>query len=265
MAGKQKKPRKSLVSIADVIRAGERMSTEHGGVRRYLTPEMEISVSALPATHQGGDFYGIIVLGNGRTALFIGDVAGHDFSSSIPATEAVNFFDENQEKLLHPHLFLKDLNNYMFPLLSSVGRFITAAVCVWDVNNHVLSYASAGHPPAVLVSDSGAAVHQVGERMLPVGFERDLSFKLVRKDLLPGDRMLLYTDGLSSGRDSEGEEFGIERIEELMRNSGPDTTAAVNAIKKSLEDFCCDLKEKDDCTIICAARTEQPEYSTNTG
>lgn len=256
MASQGKKPRKSLVSIADVIKTGERMSTEHGGVRRYLVPEMEIAVSALPATHQGGDFYGIIFLGNGRTALFIGDVAGHDFSSSIPATEAITFFDDNKERLLHPHLFLKDLNSHMFPLLNSVGRFITAAVCIWDVNNHILSYASAGHPPAILVSDAGQTVHQVGEHMLPIGFEKDLSFKLVQKDLLPGDRMLFYTDGLSSGRDAENEEFGIERIENLMRAAGPDTIAAVNAIKKAHDDFCSVTKEKDDCTIICAARTE---------
>lgn len=247
------KRRKSLVRIADVIRTGERLSTEDKGVVSYLLPDMEVAVSALPATVQGGDFHGIIYLGNSRTAIFIGDVAGHDFSSSIPAAEAIDYFDDNRDKLIHPHLFLRGLNDKMYKSLSSVGRFLTAAVCLLDLENNVLSYASAGHPPSLLYSSETGHVKLVGKRMLPVGFEEDLSFKLIQNELLPGDSIMLYTDGISSGRSAQKEEFGTDRMSSILQKHKGKTTAVHDTIADQ-KTFCENSPESDDRTIILSRR-----------
>jgi len=255
MNEKYMKPRKSLISIADVLKTGRRMSTESEGILKYRVPDMEIAVSAVPATHQGGDFYGIVYQGHRRTAIFIGDVAGHDFSSTIPATEAISFFDENREDLVHPHIFLKNLNNRMYPLLNSVGRFLTVAVCLLDVENNLISYASAGHPPMLKYNPGGGRVKTVGERMLPIGFEEDLNFKLIQVEFLPGDSLVFYTDGLTSVRNGSKEEFGIQRIKRLLEFSGKNPQETIKKLLEEYEEFCRGGADSDDCTIICALRT----------
>lgn len=254
MAPQGDKGKKSLIRIADVIRAGERLSTEHKGVLNYLLPDLEVAVSSMPASTQGGDFHGLIYLDSNRAAIFIGDVAGHDFSSSIPAAEAIRYFDDNHEKLLHPHLFLRSLNSKMHKPLSSVGRFITAAVALLDLNANIISYSSAGHPQAMLFNHEENTVEMIGERMLPVGFEDNLSFKLIQKHFLPGDMLLLCTDGITSGRSAEKEEFGVDRLREILVSNSGTPAEIVHKIVQEHRAFCINSPETDDETIVLARR-----------
>jgi phosphoserine phosphatase RsbU/P len=245
----------ALIRISDVLKAGEKLNADGNEVRSYFLPGLEVSAGSSPAGTQGGDFHGIVYLDRGCSALFIGDIAGHDFSSSILATSVLKYIEENQSDLLHPHLFLRAMNRDFFKELSGVGRFFTAAICVADTGLNLLSYSSAGHPPGLLFRKDDRTVAAVGRKALPLGFERDLSFPLVQTDFYPGDMLLLYTDGISGARSASKEEFGQLRLETLLKNAKADTGVAVKEIFESHNSFSINGPETDDRMVICALRT----------
>lgn len=248
--------RSSLISIADVLKTGDRMNTQDSGVVGYLAPGFELAVCALPASHQGGDVFGIIYLGQSRTAVFIGDVAGHDFSSSILATSVIDYFEKNMESLQYPNIFFKKANRDLYRSFCSVGRFFTTALCVLDAENNRVTYSSAGHPPALLLRAEGnSRIETLGEKMLPIGFEKELSFPLQDAHFNTGDRLLMYTDGVSSGRNGDNDEFGIDRIASCAAKSDG-SRSSVSSVLAAHDEFCRDTPEMDDRTIICVMRGE---------
>jgi len=245
----------SLIRIADVLKTGEKLSTEDQGVRSYFLPGLEVSVSAAPAGTQGGDFHGIVCLEGGAVAVFIGDIAGHDFSSSILATAVLKYIEENRDDLRHPHLFLRAMNRDLHKTMVSVGRFFTGAICVADTGMNLLSYSSAGHPPGLLARSETKEIVPVGRKALPLGFEREISFPLVQTDFFPGDMLLLYTDGISGARNTAKEEFGQQRLESLIAAAKPDTFRTVSEIFDRHGEFAASGPETDDRTVICVLRT----------
>lgn len=245
----------SLIRILDVLKTGDRLNTAESGAHSYFPPGLEVGAISEPAGSHGGDFHGIIYLDHRCTSVFIGDIAGHDFSSSILALTVLKYIDENCDDLLHPHLFLRAMNRDLHNELTSVSRFFTTAFCVVDTAHNLLSYSSAGHPPALLFKASDRTVTPVGRKALPLGFEREISFPLVQTDFLPGDMLLLFTDGISGGRSSEKEEFGQQRLENLLIRWEGDAVRAATEILEAHKHFAANGPETDDRTIIAALRT----------
>ncbi|HOX27630.1 MAG TPA: PP2C family protein-serine/threonine phosphatase [bacterium] len=245
----------SLIKILDVLKTGDQLTTDSGAVRNFELTGLSVAVSAIPAGTQGGDFHGIIELDGYHTAVFIGDIAGHDFSSSILATRVIRYIEDNREKLLHPHLFLRTMNGDLFKELSAVGRFFTSAICVVDTAVGRIMYASAGHPPGLLLrADSGNMV-EVGIKAMPLGFEREVSFQSVTTEFLPGDRLLMYTDGVSGARSAGKEELGQHRLEDLLRSSRGSAAETVLKVVEYAGRFGQGGPDTDDRTVVCINAT----------
>ena len=244
----------SLIRIADVLRSGSRLNTDDEGAARYLLPGLDVSLASIPAGAQGGDFYGMVYLQEGRTAIFVGDISGHDFSSSIVATQVIEYMDNHQESLAHPHLFLHEMSNTLYDTLSSVGRFFTAALCVVDVECNTLSYASAGHPPAMHFHHAEQTLTLVGDKSLPVGFEEGISYKLLQRLFLPGDVMLIYTDGISSARSADKSEFGLKRLAKHVQRCAARPSTLVPRLITAVHEFSEGATGIDDITAICLVR-----------
>ena len=252
---KRNTQRTSLIRISDVLKSGEKLSTEQEGVRRYLLPGLDVRISSLPAGRQGGDFYGMVYLQHGRTAVFLGDISGHDFSSSIVATQVIEYIDQHQDALLHPHLFLRRMAITLFKKLTAVGRFFTAAICVVDMENNLVTYASAGHPPSLHFHDAGGHISELGAKSLPVGFDEEITYQLLEATFLAGDVLLMHTDGLSTARSPEREEFGMERIQNIMSRWAHEPGVLVPRLLESACAFTGTKNHSDDLTAICLART----------
>jgi phosphoserine phosphatase RsbU/P len=251
---KLKAPRTSLIKIADVLKSVEKLSTESQGTVRARVPNLEIAIRSVPAETSGGDFYGAIYLQQDRTGLFVGDIAGHDFHSSVSATVAMDFIENNQDALLTPDLFIGAMAQSLYHHLSSNGRFFTIAVCCINTERDTLSYASAGHPPALFYSRLRDRVDPVGRKSFPIGFEKEVEFTLVRREFLPGDLLMLYTDGISSARNRENEEFGTARLERILYDNRNDPVRTIGAVIDALQNFEYDDGHRDDQTIMLAAR-----------
>lgn len=248
-------PRTSFIRIADALKVGQKMSNEEGGVRRLYLPELEIVVSSVPVGESGGgDFHAVVHRRPGRTAVFIGDISGHDFSSTIVATKVIDFIEEFEDELMRPNLFLRKCAARLHDSMATYGRFFTAAVCLADVENNQISYASAGHPPGLFYRAETGGISPIGHKSLPIGFEKEMSYELEQVSFLPGDILLMMTDGIVSARSLQKEEYGAERAEKLIKKLSGSPSAIVPRLMDEVRVFSLNASSPDDETVISILR-----------
>jgi serine phosphatase RsbU (regulator of sigma subunit) len=253
MAADRKKQEE--IRVFEVLKTGDGMNTEKTEIKDCSIPGFEVAASLVPVGSQGGDFYRIAKLDDGLSAFIVGDVAGHDFSSSMKATEAVKYIEENQDALSHPNLFLHGMNKKLHNTLASVSRFFTVLVAIVNRNSNTLLYSGAGHPPGLIRKESDGSIELLSAKAMPLGFDKNQSFPLISMDFYVGDMLLMYTDGVSEARNTEKEEFGLSRIEETLgKNAAKGTFEVAGALLKNVIAFGVGGPGIDDRTILCARR-----------
>lgn len=253
---KKQRGRQSLFSIADALKVGQKMSNEEGGLRRLFLPDLEITISSVSVGQLGGgDFHGIVHREKGRTAVFIGDISGHDLSCTIVATRVIEFIEEFEDEMMYPNLFLRKMAMELHSDMQSYGRFFTAALCMADVEHNQILYSSSGHPQSLLYSAADGTVAKLGRKSMPVGFEPEISFQLEQRGFNREDALLMFTDGISSARSHDKFEFGEDRIERVLLDNIAEPSNIVPKLVESVRAFTEGSGTSDDETVICIVRT----------
>lgn len=181
-----------------------------------------------------GDFYDVYHTGPRRLACVIGDVAGHGVEPSITAFQVKYLLRNFLQQYRDPAQALEELNK----VLSVTGRpedLVSVCVVVFDTEAATLRHASAGHPAAWLWHDGGMRALRATGPLLTL----DPSGTYVSREvpLLPGDLVLLYTDGLAEAR-SGGQLFGEERIAQIVRRDpGQDADTIAKSLLTAARDF----------------------------
>ena len=133
-------------------------------------------------------------------------------------------------------------------------RFLTAIIGQWDPSTRVFRWISAGHPPPLLLRRDGSAEELFGAVTYPLGlFEGERTFEPAERRLDPGDRLLLYSDGLTERERADGTRIGIEGLLPLLRERRGDSAAR---IVRALQDAVSDASPKplrDDATLLLLA------------
>ncbi|WP_405804360.1 SpoIIE family protein phosphatase [Streptomyces sp. NBC_01187] len=208
------------VEAAERLRASERRQREAAvTLQRSLLPQELEQPDDLrvAATYQpggtdaavGGDWYDVITLGAGRTALVIGDVMGRGVRAAAVMGQLRTAVRAYARLDLPPHEVLQLLDGLAAEI--DANQIATCVYAVHDPNEGRLSYASAGHVP-VLVRDAEGTVHRAGDHTGPplgTGGWLHTSGSL---PLGPGSTAVLYTDGLIERRDADIDE-GVEALE----------------------------------------------------
>ena len=132
------------------------------------------------------------------------------------------------------------------------GRFVTFCYVRIDVAAQKLTYANAGHNPPLLVRSSGR-VDALSPTGTVLGVFADSSYEQGDFPIGPGDRLVLYTDGITEGRDAAGEEFAEDRLSEsALRHRASNADDMLAAMLRDVEAFNAGVYE-DDATLIVAA------------
>jgi len=146
----------------------------------------------------GGDFYDIVPMGKHHVGLVVADAAGHGVAAamlSVLFKHRLRMWDEDKRRPLTPRVVLGDLNRDLRAHICGPGIFVTAIYGLLNTESGRLRLASAGHPPAILNRASGGTVRL--ERSGPaLGLQGDASYGESEVEINPGDRLLLFTDGL---------------------------------------------------------------------
>lgn len=161
-------------------------------------PDARFATHFQPAQEAGGDIYDVLDMGAGIYGYFVGDVSGHDLGSSLVASAATALLRQNSGPAWSPEDTFRIVNGALVDWLPP-GRFLTAALVRMNWNTHSLRVVSAAHPPVAIVEPSGVVTF-LECRGDVLGAFSEARFESFERKIKPGDRVVLYTDGLLEAR-----------------------------------------------------------------
>jgi len=211
---------------------------------------VDLAGVSLPATEVGGDYFDYFPIGD-RLAIVSGDVAGHGLASGLVLAALRSGFTLLRDSLHDPAAVLRRLHDLV---LETTRRrtIVTCAVLLLDRETKRATFASAGHPPAVVRRDGTTSSMELFAP--PLGVRLPLRIPQREIPFAAGDVFVLHTDGVYETVNPAGESFGMERIEEAVRACGDDATAAEvrDAIVRDVERFRDGRAQLDDITVVVA-------------
>lgn len=135
---------------------------------------------------------------------------------------------------------------------TDTGKFVTAFYGVLDVKNRVFTFSNAGHNPPLLLRENGT-VEWLTEGGLALGILTEATYEERPVPLSTGDVLVLYTDGVTEASTSTGEQYGVKRLEDLVRRLAQEPAAViVDAIRNEVEAFTGEMHLNDDLTLVVA-------------
>lgn len=209
-------------------------------------------IPALDEASVGGDFYDVTPLPNGNVAVVIGDVSGKGLAAAIHLAACKYML----KALVYAHpdepaRVLGELNDaigYCF----QQSFFVTAFLAVIDPVARTISYASAGHPPALLITENGQMHTRLSSTGVPLGCGRSCDYELERLTVSPEDVLLLYTDGVTDAV-REGLRLEIEGLHRMVFDAGETSGSRIVSLISEALDRDFDSHRKDDIALLAVS------------
>ena len=204
----------------------------------------------LPARQVGGDFYDIFYLDNNRIGVLIGDVADKGIPSAIFMARVHALIAAEAESVDSPGAVLHRVNKHITKLEKS-AQFVTALYGVLNTDTSEFSYARAGHEPPLFLNPPDEIQRLPYKSGMALGLRENITLNESNLFLPKDSLLVMFTDGMTDCRNSQGEPFGLERIKKTM--SGLVTLFAQEACDQMLEDlmqYQNGSKQDDDVTLV---------------
>lgn len=232
--------------------------------RRIPQPQgWEIKAFFQAAREVAGDFYDVFELEDGRLALLIGDVTDKGvgsalymalFRSLLRSTLMLDSFSDNEclREDLTParrlSMAVTLVNNYICKIHDS-AMFATLFYAVLDIQSGLLTYLNAGHDyPYIIRKDR--ALEKLSSTGPLVGAFDEAGYETETLDLKPGDTLVLYSDGVTDGRDLNGEMFGWKRWQHLLEAPIPPSQNLLAFLKENILAHIGEATQYDDISLV---------------
>jgi serine phosphatase RsbU (regulator of sigma subunit) len=213
-----------------------------------------VAVSYHPLEQVGGDWYFLDHNPNtDELLLHIADVSGHGLPAAFLASMAKLALVAADRT--EPHEVLERMNRLLLPQLPP-GRFMTIGHGLYRPETGRLTWARAGHGPALLRRSASSEVIQLYGDGFPIGFLDETTYERVEAHLEPGDFIVMYTDGMTEAQNPLMQQFGLERLCAVMSRIPANLKAGeiVGRIIDEFSDFLEDRLLKDDVTLVLLKR-----------
>jgi len=214
---------------------------------------LDIAGKTIPCRTVGGDYFDYITFPDGRVGMLVGDVAGKGLPASLLMSSLqarVHVLFEEADNLAHK---IGRLNKAVCAKCPD-NRFITFFMTVVDPATGALVYTNAGHNPPLLVRASSALEALPGGGTI-LGILPMASYQEERAWMEPGDVLVLYSDGVTEAVNPDGEDFGEQRLGELVASVRNRTAGEiVEAIDSAVTSFTQGAPATDDITVVVARR-----------
>jgi hypothetical protein len=205
-----------LASISQELETARRIQESILPRRMPEVRGLALAARYLPMASVGGDFYDFVQDGEGRVGVLVADVSGHGVPAALIASMVKIALAAQEEHAAEPAAVLAGMNRILCGKLDR--GFVTAAYVWVDAEAGRAVYANAGHPPLLCGRPGEEDAREIRREGLPLGRFRKAAYESVAWDLAPGDRLLLYTDGVIEARSPAGEELGEERLRDLANS-----------------------------------------------
>lgn len=199
----------------------------------------DIGAVYFPARDVGGDFYDVIRIDDSRFVVVLGDVSNKGVPAALIMSAAAGIIKsaiDAQPEISVSQLAEKTNDMLASGIIKDREMFVTLFFCRFDLAAKELTYCNAGHVPGLFWEGSTQKCVELGKGGPIVGQFPGISYRSGVRSLESGDRLLLFTDGLTEAADRNGQLFGRERVEQVF----------VNQVELSPKEFCSSVKHAVD-------------------
>ena len=204
--------------------------------------------SSVASAQVGGDYYDVIAVNERCWGAVVADVSGKGVSSAllaallqgalIPASDHADVLARRMERL---NAFLLDR--------TGGEKYATVFYCLLDQSGR-LDYVNAAHCPPIVVRPNGETT-ELAATGVPVGLLEGSKYELAGRQLSPGEKIVIYTDGVTEAQDARGAFFGRKRLFDLVRtHAAASSTELHDAIQGAVSDFTEGAPQSDDITLV---------------
>ena len=216
----------------------------------YQDERIRVSGIYLPCDALGGDLYDVIQLQDGALGVSITDVSGH----GVPAGFITAIFKTALYRSTLQHRYPSDvlyhLNNELYQLVKT-GDYVTSVFVYIDAEARNLWCSGAGHPYPYLYQAATGTIVRLEKNGTPLVWVPDMPYPQDEFPLGPGDKLFLFTDGVTELRNTDGDMFGEERLADCLRDAIQTETPYINDhIITTLSDFTQGEPLADDLTMV---------------
>ena len=210
-------------------------------------PGVDVAVAWKPAEAVGGDYFDVIKFSDRHTAICVADVAGKGLPAALMMSNMQAVLKSCASEVVAPADLFSRVNSVICHNLVS-HRFISGFYALIDTRLRRLSYSNAGHCPPMLFRNGNCIRLREGGPVL--GIFPDRIYSQDEIDLEHGDCLVLYTDGVTEALNNEGEEFGEQRLQELLSlGYGLHATELRDRVMSAVNDF-TGGRTQDDATLM---------------
>ncbi|MGP1345948.1 MAG: PP2C family protein-serine/threonine phosphatase [Phycisphaerales bacterium] len=242
----------------------QRQLLDIANIQRSLLPEgvpriagVPIATSYLPCNESGGDYYDFFEFGDGRMGVFIADVSGHGAGAATLMAMLQTILHEAHRlgRDSEPAEVMAHANEALSRRRID-GAFITAFLGVLSDDRRTLTYANAGHNRPLLRRGAGAGSGRVsaieGGLSFPLGVLPETRFEQAEMELVSGDSIVMYTDGITEARSAppDREMFGEDRLRSALEDCSGDPECVIESIHARLYEHTHARSREDDQTIV---------------
>lgn len=213
-------------------------------------PGITVATAWRPARAVGGDYFDVLRLEGNRLAICIADVSGKGVPAALLMANVQASLRASVRELDSPARVCAIVNGMLCGSIAE-NKFVTFFCGVLDAKSRTFRYCNAGHPYPILVSAGTALTLDHGGALL--GVFPSWNYQDSSVDLKSGDRLLLFTDGITEAEDAQGEEFGVERVAAFAKENAVSSAAELNGqLLAQVSDF-CSAQFQDDATLVVLA------------
>ncbi|WP_246838772.1 GAF domain-containing SpoIIE family protein phosphatase [Leptospira stimsonii] len=229
-----------------------RKMPEHGGY--------EFAGTMVPARGVGGDYYDFITDPfNTETVICIGDVSGKGVPAGIVMATVRTIIHSLVRKKVSPWDIVNTVNTYIFQNYkeSSSPRFMSMTVIKWEMNRNEFQFSGAGQGTLYLLRNSTKKIEEIPTNGIILGIDPDISkFENINQfRMLPGDLLIMCTDGVLEASNQEGIQFETDRFKKsILQFQGEPLQAMLDGIVSEIRKFTGNQEQMDDITLAAIRR-----------
>lgn len=218
-------------------------------------PGYDIAGKSIPAKFVGGDYFDFIPAGENRLAFCLGDVTGKGMPAALLMSNIQAAIHSQVISAPQPRDCMRNTNTIIYQN-TGMGKFVTMFYGVLDFTTHRIVYCNAGHDyPFFLESPESLSRLETGGLVL--GFVPVHQYEEAEISVAPSCCLVLYSDGVPEAMNQQGEEFGEERLLEVIReNLNLSAHSLVEAIIEVVRGHAGDTPQSDDITLLVIRRLE---------
>lgn len=212
--------------------------------------EFDIYATMSPAKEVGGDFYDFFMVDDTHLAMVMADVSGKGVPAALFMVIGKTLIKDHTKSGIPLGEVFTEVNRLLCES-NKEGLFITAFECVLDLKTGSMVYVNAGHePPFIARYDETYKKYSVTPQFVLAGYD-DMTYQHGKLQMAPGDRIFLFTDGITDAADAEGQLYGMERLSRtLCANAAKKPQELLEAVRQDIDRFVGDEEQFDDITML---------------